>query len=347
MKKFMTVRSSFFILHFSVILWGIMTMPVLALGECGFSCCIAGANTSGVTLAPNFGLSLQYEYMDMETIRHGRDKVGPNTTINKHWQKGSSYSIPTKMIMQKWSLVTAYPITARFQVIGMLPYLKNDMDMRMKNPMGMVMNTTMDTIQGLGDVSAMGFYTIYADAPIRPRQRLTAGFGLKMPTGKNDEKNAAGKYVHTMMQLGSGSWDGLFTVNYLKASYPLIFQASLFYQLNTEGDEGYEFGDQLSYDLVSRYQTGLFFNIGMDLHGIYAWKDKDHEGKFSRVANSMLDNADNSGLHSIFLTPVLQFKIPNTGGSLELKYQKPLYQDVNGYQQVIDSRWLMSLTWNF
>jgi hypothetical protein len=120
---------------------------VFALGECGFSCCIAGANTSGVTLAPNFGLSLQYEYMDMETIREGSSKVSPNTVIERNWQRGSSYSVPTKMIMQKWSLITAYPITARFQVVGMLPYLKNDMDMRMKNPKGMVMNHKMDTLR--------------------------------------------------------------------------------------------------------------------------------------------------------------------------------------------------------
>lgn len=28
---------------------------------------------------------------------------------------------------------------------------------------------------------------------------------------------ASGKYVHAMMQLGSGSWDRLFTLNYMRA----------------------------------------------------------------------------------------------------------------------------------
>lgn len=335
------------LLSFVSTILGITTTNVFALGECGLSCCIAGANTSGVTLAPNLGLSLQYEYMDMETIREGTSEIGPNDVINRNWQPGGMYSVPTSMIMQKWSLAAAYPVTERFQVLGVLPYIKNDMDMRMKNKMGMVMEHKMDTLQGLGDITVLGLYTAYADAPIRPTQRLTLGFGLKMPTGKNDEKNASGKYVHAMMQLGSGSWDALFTANYLKAFYPVILQASLFYQLNTEGDEGYEFGDQISYDLVSRYQVNNFINVGLDLHGIYAMKDKDHDGKYSKIATSMVDNPEHTGLHSLFLTPVLQYKIPNTAGSVEIKYQKPLYQDVNGYQQVIDNRWLLSLTWNF
>ena len=36
-----------------------------AFGECGLSCCIGGAATSGVTLAEHIGLSLQYEYSHM------------------------------------------------------------------------------------------------------------------------------------------------------------------------------------------------------------------------------------------------------------------------------------------
>jgi len=328
-------------------IYGMTANPVSALGECGLSCCIAGANSSGVTLAQNLGLSLQYEYMDMGTIRHGTGEVDHNEVINRHWKMGGKYSIPTKMTMEKLSLATAVPINERFQLLGMIPYLKNDMEMRMKSPMGMTMDHTMDTIKGLGDISLFGFYTAYTDAPIRPTTRLTLGFGVKTPTGNNTEKNDSGSYIHAMMQLGSGSWDPIFTVNYMRAFYPLVLQGSVFYQMTTEGDEGYEFGDQLSYDLASRYQVGNFLNLGVDLHGIYARKDKDHDGKYSKIGMSMVDNPENTGLHSIFISPVVQYKIPNSGGSLELKYQHPLRQDVNGYQQVVDSRWLLSLTWNF
>ena len=46
-----------------------------AAGECGLSCCIAGASSSGVTLASKFGISLQYEYSYMKPLREGSAEV--------------------------------------------------------------------------------------------------------------------------------------------------------------------------------------------------------------------------------------------------------------------------------
>ncbi len=318
-----------------------------ALGECGLSCCLGAAGTSGVTLAQNFGLSLQYDYMSMGTIKHGTSDVSPNTVIDKFWQPGGTYAVPTKMIMQKISLVGAYPITERWQVLGILPYVINDMDMRMKGPMGMIMNHSMDTVDGVGDFTLLGLYTALSDAPIRPTQRLTLGLGLKTPTGRNDVKNASGSFVHAMMQPGTGSWDPLFLVNYMRAFYPLILQANLFYHLSTEGDEGYQFGNQFTADLIGRYQVWDYVNVGLETNIIHAGQDDDHDGKYSRPTVSMVDNPANTGITSVLLTPTLQVKLPGTGGSAELKYQRPVYQDANGYQQVLDWRLLASLTWNF
>src|SRR3989337_710049 len=246
---------------------------VFAFGECGLSCCIGGAATSGVTLAEHIGLSLQYEYSQMETIKDGSSDVSPDEVINNKWMMGGSYSVPTK--------------------------------------------------------------------------RLTLGAGLKTPTGKNDERTSTGSIVHAMMQPGTGSWDPLFLVNYMRAYYPLILQANMFYHLTTEGDEGYEVGDQLSLDLIARYQAANYVNIGLELNGIHSAEDEDHDGKFSKPATSMVDNTDNTGLDSIFITPGVQFKIPGTGGSADLKYQVPVYQKVNGIQQVTDWKVLTSITWNF
>jgi len=102
---------------------------VLAFGECGLSCCIGGAATSGVTLAEHIGLSLQYEYSHMETIKNWSSDISPDEVITNKWMMGSSYSVPTEMTMQKLSLIAAYPATKRFQILGILPYIKNDMDM--------------------------------------------------------------------------------------------------------------------------------------------------------------------------------------------------------------------------
>ena len=314
-----------------------------ALGECGLSCCLAGTNSSGVTLAENFGLSVQYEYSDMTTIRNGTGSISPNDVIDRFWTMGNSYAVPTQMTMEKLSFIGVLPVNERWQLLAIAPYVSNDMDMRTKNPMGMVMDMKMETIKGWGDVSVLAFYTAYTDAPIRAKERLTLGFGIKTPTGKNDSRTPTGAMVHAMMQAGSGSWDPLFTVNYMRAWYPWVMQVSGFYHLTTESDEGYEFGDQVGIDLMVRHQLSSYFNLGVEINAIHTDKDKDHDGKYSRA--TMLDDVNNTGLTSVSITPGIQYRIPDTGGSVELKYQRPVHQDVRGYQQVLDERVLLTVSW--
>lgn len=316
-----------------------------ALGECGLSCCIAGATTSGVTLAENFGVSLVYEYAYMETIRNGTGSVSPDEVLDM--KPGVAYSVPTEMKMQKVSLVGVLSVTGRLQLLASVPYVINDMDMRSKTPMDMRMDMSMEQVSGLGDVTLMGLYTLYADAPVRPGHRLTVGLGVKAPTGRTDERKPNGSLVHAMMQPGSGSWDPLFLVNYTRGLYPLVLQANLFYQFTTEGYNGYEFGDKFSADFSAKYQATNYVNVGVEVNAIHAEKDDDHENKYSNPATSMVDNPDFTGLDSVFVSPVVQVKIPNSGGSAEFKYQLPVYQDVNGFQQVVDWRALATVVWVF
>ncbi|MBI5286139.1 MAG: transporter [Deltaproteobacteria bacterium] len=334
------------------------TQKAFALGECGLSCCIAGATTSGATLATRFGLSVQYENTYMETLREGNDSISPDTVLDRkaaEWpmmpMETKSFSVPTEMRMQKLTILATYPATERWQFLAIIPFVKNEMDMRKltRDTMGMdmIMNMTMDTVEGLGDITLMGLYTAYTDAPIRPNHRLTLGLGIKTPTGENDERTASGTLVHTIMQPGTGSWDPLFLVNYMRAFYPLVLQANLFYHLTTEGDEGYEFGDQMALDLIARYQVANYVSLGLEINGLYARKDKDHDNKYSRPETSMIDNTANTGIKSIYITPAIQVKFPGTGASAELKFQKPIYQDANGIQQVVDWRVLASFVYNF
>lgn len=318
-----------------------------ALGECGLSCCISGAATSGATLAENFGLSVIYEHSYMKTIKNGTNEISPDEVIRLNRKPMTSYSVPTEMRMQKATVVGVLPVNERFQLLAYVPYLKNDMNMRSKNAMGMTMDMRMETVSGLGDAVLLALYTAYTDAPIRATERLTLGLGLKTPTGSTSERSATGSLVHAMMQPGTGSWDPLFMVNYMRAYYPLVLQGTLLYQLSTEGINDYEYGDRFSYDLSARYQVADYVNLGVELNGIHAAKDSDHGGKYSKPATSMVDNTENTGIDSVFISPAVQVKIPDTGGSAELKYQLPVYQNAEGFQQVVDWRVLATVSWAF
>ncbi len=231
------------------------------------------------------------------------------------------------------------------------PYIINDMYMRhlTRNAMcmDMIMDMKMDTVEGLGDMTLMGFYQIYTDNHDQPTKRLIGGLGVKAPTGKNDEKTDSGTIVHAMMQPGTGSWDPLFLVNYMQTFSPVVFYTNLLYHVTTEGDEGYEFGDKISLDLIARYQVNSFFNPGIEINGLYSGNDTDHDNKYSRPDVSLVDNTDNTGITSLAISPSIQVKEPKTGCTIDLKFQQPVYQNVRGTQQVVDWRAIAAIVWVF
>lgn len=249
--------------------------------------------------------------------------------------------------MQKYTFLGVYRIMDRFHVLVNIPYVINDMYMRKvtRNTMGMDMK--MDTVEGLGDMTLMSLYTLYTDKPAHPKKKLTLGLGVKTPTGENEEVTESGFLVHAMMQPGTGSWDPLFLINYMRAFYPLVLQTHLFYHMSTEGDEGYEIGDKVSLDIIARYRIASYVSPGLELNGLYAGKDTDHGGKYSSPDTSLSHNTDNTGITSLSITPAVRVNVPGAGCSVDLKFQKPIYQNANGIQNVLDWSAFASVVWAF
>ncbi|MFQ5518973.1 MAG: hypothetical protein ACE5E3_03120, partial [Mariprofundus sp.] len=181
-------------------------------------------------------------------------------------------------------------------------------------------------------------------------QRLSAGIGVKGPSGKHKSRNSRGQLVHMMMQAGTGSWDGLLTVNGTLAfgehedgGALVLVTPSLFYQFNTRNDLGYKVGNRLNYDLSARYRVTSKFNIKLDLNGVWSQKDSTDgsiDGASGLVAYqnpmmNVLDNVANTGLHSIFISPGFQW-VMTDNFIVSGEYRFPIYQNVNGIQQVTD-----------
>lgn len=318
------------------------TEKSFALGECGMACCLAGASSSGVTNASNFGISVMYENSDMETILSGSTKLSPEEAILEG-SSGGMFSVPTSMTMEKVTLVVSRPINERLILTAYVPYIKNNMDMLMG--MGMMRTAmTMDEVTGLGDITLMASYNLYTDAPIRPEKRLTVGFGLKAPTGDHTEENAKGKPVHMMMQTGSGSWDAIAFADFMRAFYPLVLRGTAVYQHTGTNNKGFSFGNHYSIDLNAIYNVKPFLNLGLEANYLKTEKDDDRDGYYTNIYRSLPDNPENSGLTSLLGGIRAQVKIPNKPLSFDLLYQQPLHQKVNGIQQVLDERMILSAT---
>jgi len=331
--------------------------------ECGLSCCIA-AGVDGIGSSVGLTVSMQYDTMLMKTNKQGTTKVAPTTIIsNELTGRAGGYAVSTAMTMQKIATNIAYRMDEDNAFLLTTPYVINDMDMMM----GMKMmagsnisysNMKMDTIRGLGDMSLLYIRDVYKDADIRTRQRLTLGIGVKAPTGKSKARNSQGRLVHMMMQAGTNSWDGLLSANGTLAfgenedgGAQFLLAPSLFYQFNSKNALGYKVGNRLNYDISARYRVTSTFNVKLDLNGVWSQHDSTNGTidqpsglvAYQNVNGNVLDNVANTGLHSMFISPGFQW-VAGDGWALSGEYRLPVYQKVNGTQQVTDHWFFFRVT---
>jgi len=346
MKNFQTFGRTF--VPAMLIMLGAATASA---SECGLSCCIA-AGVEGVGSANGLSVTAQYELMDMKTIRQGTSKLSPQQarTIT-----GTNLSVPTSMSMQKISTNLAYRVDENQAVVLTIPYLINDMEML--SNMGMAM--TMDTISGLGDISAVYLHDVYTDTPIRTRKRFSLGAGVIVPTGKDDHRNRSGQLIHMMMQTGTGAWGGVLLANGTLAfgehddgGALWMFNPSLTWQTNTRNKLGYRVGDRVNADLSARYRLTSMFNLKLDANGIWAGKDStdgtiDSSGLVAyQNPLSMIDNVANTGIKSLFISPGFQWLV-SPGIVISGEYRQPVYQKTNGIQQVTDHWYFLRASYRF
>ena len=162
--------------------------------------------------------------------------------------------------------------------------------------------------------------------------------GLKLPTGKDDEKLSNGEELEPSSQPGSGSFDyqaGLAYSRFLTSRVTL--DASGLYTIRTVHD-GFEVGDRadlglaLAYRLTEDVRAPNNWSVFGELNGV--WLDKDVD---QGTAN------ENSGGETLYLTLGVRDRI-NEHCSLSLAPAVPILQDVNGDQVETDWRVGLALT---
>jgi hypothetical protein len=322
----------------------VLFLPAWAFAS-GLCCQLSSGVQEGLLGAATPGehkisLQLTYSYTEMNKLREGAHERSVEDVKNA----GVYTSIPTDMDMIKYTLTAGYGLSPRFKVFASFPFVRNTMDMTHKM-MGEWMDMSMDPVEGLGDITLMGLYRVWADRELRPSQSFSVAAGVKLPTGDYTKKNSNGKLIHAHMQPGTGSWDPIFSVIYTRMGPSLLMQADLTYQLTTENSKGYEFGDSFAANLSAKYALSRFFNITGDVIYLNTGKSSDEDLAYFKPG-SLEDDPENTGGQSIWLSPGIEI-MPVKNLSLGFKYQFPAWEDVNGIQLVSTSRILTSLSYTF
>lgn len=144
---------------------------------------------------------------------------------------------------QLWAQI---PIKKNYFVSANLPYqdLKRTIDNNTEN------------INGIGDSSIMGWYKLrfykkqkdsldFNTTPVASGHSLLFGAGVKLPTGKFEE--ALADNVNPGFQVGTGSFDGVFSIGYNYGADKFGVNTLVSYYMKGENRNEYKFGNQFSY----------------------------------------------------------------------------------------------------
>lgn len=198
------------------------------------------------------------------------------------------------------------------------------------------------SVGGVGDVEAQGRWRFFLpDEPSRPALSLLAG--VKLPTGRENETNAAGEEADVPVQPASGSWDfftGLASLQTLTAPSltgprDLPFFFSGVYRFNGPGKQRYRRGDVLQvnagaiYPLLSRLGAHLQLNLRVNR--------EDDKG-------ATREETEKTGGTALYATPGLEFRV---GEALRLyaHVQFPLYQRVQSLQITCPYSVISGVSW--
>jgi hypothetical protein len=145
--------------------------------------------------------------------------------------------------VQLWGRI---PVTERVQVSVQVPYNFFNRDL----------STGTQNVDGLGDITVLGLYTVFQkmSESTTTSHTLQVGGGVKAPTGKYDSANNGS--VNPSFQLGTGSWDYILATEYVVQHNSLGLNAMANYVIKTENEKEYRFGNQFNYAATAFYVTG-------------------------------------------------------------------------------------------
>lgn len=285
----------------------------MAYAHCGGAFCALNTNwdVQGVWDKPGIRLDLRAEFVDLDQLRQGSNKVGPAgvpdthdevRTINRNFVGTLDYSFNPD-----WGVTLRMPLVNRSH-----RHVHNAPD----GPETETWNFT-----EVGDVQAVGRYTFYHgeahdDAGVR--------FGLKLPTGSTGQRNAMGMKAERSLQPGSGSTDAILGLYYYRRVDALAWFVQGGWQQTLRDRADFRPGRQLSADVGLNYAVSPDWSLMLQINALHRSHDSG--------ANA--ESAD-SGSTQVFLSPGVSYRATRDV-SLYGFFQQPLQQHMRGTQLTAD-----------
>jgi hypothetical protein len=292
--------------------------PLTAAASCGSAFCTI--NTSwdahGAWLEPGARFDLRYETIRQDQPRAGTRNVSVGEipryhdevlTVNRNLLGTLDYTFD-----QDWGVNLLVPMVERQH-----EHLQNDAG-------GPVPESWQFT--ELGDVRVMARRRLATTEHAQATSVATTGvnFGLKLPTGRTDVRNADGELAERTLQPGSGTLDAVLGAYY--SEHLPLRSVSWFVQglaqLPLDSHDDYQPGNRLGIDVGMRYDAGDRLGLLVQLNALLKAHDRGAQAE-----------PEDTGGKFLFLSPGVSYAF--TGQFQAYAFvQLPVYQNVNGVQLV-------------
>lgn len=318
--------------------------------------CMSNLTPAGVMIShlhPKGESMFSYRYMSMENqgLQSGRSQIDEMDVYNNYIMNSD------KMRMDMHMLMMMYGITDRLTIMEMLNYNVNSMDMSMLTAHNhdisgesIQMNDFTMKTQGMGDAK---IYLMYGLVKKIHHQLIVSG-GCSLPMGsiqvlgKKDDFMYAGQRLPYMMQLGSGTFDFLSSLNYTFQQRKMAFAFQLSSVIRTSYNiNNYVLGNGIGINTWYAYNWWNNFSnsIRFDISSMGKIQGRD---KTVYSYNEIGSNTNNYGGQRINLFLGMAYNF-NTGfiknNRISLEYGLPLYQNINGIQ--LKAKSIFNVTWNY
>ena len=275
--------------------WIILPLSSKACDVCG---CIAGGSYNGIL--PQYQTNFMGYRIQYNSFMH------PNTDLNKNY--GNAVLEDQYKSQELWF---RYFPQKRVQLFFSVPYKINSrIDTKTKN-----------TIQGIGDLSVQADYILFNNgdsANLKWKNRIFVGAGIRLPTGKYQQRDINKVMMPAVFQVGSGAYSYslhlLHTIRYKAVGINTNIQ----YAYNTKNELEFDYGNQFATTVSFFYwkkakNFSILPNIGMS----YETSQKNSE-------YGIIDN--NSGGQTMLANIGLDMYFKKMG--LNVFVQKPVYQNI-------------------
>jgi hypothetical protein len=281
----------------------------------GQACCSAGTPllSNLEVSSTSYGdlqLSVNYEYNFLNDVLSGKKEI-----------KGLRKRISQSIIIE-----SSYGLSRRFSLTGLISFIQQERSLNNRNTSSSLEELT---TRGVGDAVALLVYDVLP-LNIGSQRQISAGLGIKMPTGKSDLKQN-GFLLPADMQPGTGAWDGLlwfyFFQGFLPASKTGIF-ANFSYRFTGVSDRFERSGAQFD---EYKFGNETVFTSGISHRFIDRW-DLTFLLRYRHSEPDRNEFADipNTGGKWLYVVPGVNINFDLY--AIRIAGQIPLYRKLTGIQ---------------